>query len=92
MAKKAKVKKERGRKPETKTVAAEKISADVGFSSLNIKLLIFSVAVIIAGFIFLSQGSVTLAPILLVLGYCVLVPISIIYRSKKPDRDHLERR
>lgn len=34
-------------------------------------------ASIIAGYIMLSKGSITVAPILLVGGYCVLVPIAI---------------
>jgi hypothetical protein len=33
---------------------------------------------IVAGFLILSRGEVTIAPILLVLGYCVLVPIAIL--------------
>jgi len=37
-------------------------------------------AVIIAGFITLSKGSITLAPILLVLGYCVLIPVSLLVK------------
>ena len=82
MAKKTRVKTEKGRKPEIKPTTGEKISTGVGFSSINIKLLLLSIAVIVLGFIFLSKGSMTLAPILLVLGYCVLVPLSIIYRSK----------
>ena len=35
---------------------------------------------IIVGYIALGQGSITLAPILLVLGYCVLVPVSLIIK------------
>jgi len=33
---------------------------------------------IILGFLSLSRGSITLAPILLVLGYCVIVPIALL--------------
>jgi len=39
----------------------------------------------VAGFIFLSRGSITLAPILLVLGYCVMVPVAIIYKPKSAE-------
>ncbi len=47
----------------------------------------FAVAllVIIIGFIFLGQGSITLAPFLLVVGYCVLLPIALIIKGK-PDQ------
>ena len=34
--------------------------------------------VIIAGFADLARGGVTIAPILLVIGYCVLIPIAIL--------------
>ena len=33
---------------------------------------------IVAGFIALSMGSITLAPLLLVDGYCVLIPVGIL--------------
>jgi hypothetical protein len=34
--------------------------------------------VLIAGFVDLARGGETLAPILLVIGYCVLVPLAIL--------------
>ena len=42
--------------------------------------LIFGVAalVILAGYLSLSQGSITVAPILLLLGYLVLIPLGIL--------------
>ncbi|UCE25699.1 MAG: hypothetical protein JSU74_06555 [Candidatus Zixiibacteriota bacterium] len=50
--------------------------------------LIFAAAmlVIIIGFITLAKGSITLAPILLVIGYCVLLPIALIIKDK-PEED-----
>jgi uncharacterized membrane protein HdeD (DUF308 family) len=33
---------------------------------------------IVVGYIALSQNSISLAPLLLVLGYCILVPIALI--------------
>ena len=45
--------------------------------------------VIVIGYIALAQGpwnsfwSLTLAPILLVLGYCVVIPLAILYRKKE---------
>ena len=35
---------------------------------------------IIVGYLFLANGSMTLAPILLVLGFCVLIPLGIILK------------
>jgi hypothetical protein len=48
----------------------------------NYVLLGVSLAVIAVGFVFLAGGSITLAPILLVLGYAVLVPVAILYRPQ----------
>lgn len=36
---------------------------------------------IIIGYIFLARESLTLAPILLVLGYAVLIPVSLVYKG-----------
>ncbi len=33
---------------------------------------------IIAGYIFLAAADITIAPILLVLGYCILIPLSFL--------------
>ena len=67
-------------------VKKEKKIADEGFEwpfgPRNYILFAIGLLVIIVGYISLSAGSITLAPILLVLGYCVLIPISIIIRGK----------
>jgi hypothetical protein len=59
--------------------------ADLGFDwgTLNSLLLALGVAIIATGYVTLSKGSVTLAPILLVLGYCVLIPASLLIRGRK---------
>ncbi len=51
--------------------------------------IVFALAllVIIVGFYTLSTGSITLAPILLVLGYCVLLPIALIIKGKPEEDD-----
>jgi hypothetical protein len=82
MARKAKIKPEKGRVAEKKSLVRMP-AFGIGFTSANKKLFIISLLVIIAGFVFLSRGSITLAPILLVLGYCVLVPLAVIYKSKR---------
>jgi hypothetical protein len=35
-------------------------------------------AVLLAGYVDLARGGVTVAPILLVIGYCVLIPLAIL--------------
>jgi hypothetical protein len=44
----------------------------------NIGLFGGGLGAILIGFILLSQGSITVAPILLVVGYCVLIPLAFI--------------
>ncbi len=50
----------------------------VAFSRINAIYLGAGALAIGLGFYLLAQGSMTLAPLLLVLGYCVLLPIGII--------------
>ncbi len=59
--------------------------ADLGFSwgPLNSALLVLGILVLVAGYIALSKGSITLAPVLLVLGYCGLIPASLLLRGRK---------
>ena len=59
------------------------------FSKIN--YLIFSVALlfIMAGYLFMATGSVnsvqslTIAPIILLIGYLVLIPLALIYKSRR---------
>lgn len=53
---------------------------NISFQKKNYLLLILAIIVIIAGFVSLGMGSITLAPILLVIGYCVLVPLAILLK------------
>jgi hypothetical protein len=48
------------------------------FSPINGILLAAGVAAVIAGYALLSNGSTVAAPLLLVLGYAVLIPLGII--------------
>ena len=58
---------------------------DLGFQwgMLNSILLAAGVVVLGAGYLALSRGSISLAPVLLVLAYCGLIPASLLIRSKK---------
>jgi hypothetical protein len=59
---------------------AESDAGKVRTNSRNrtIGLWIAALAVISVGFADLARGGTTIAPVLLVLGYCVLVPIAIL--------------
>ena len=73
-------------KPQVKPVAraykAEGKSA-LPFTKKNYIWFAVGLAVIVLGYITLGSGSITLAPILLVLGYCVIIPIAIIINGSK---------
>ena len=60
---------------------------DLGFrwGMQNTVLLGLGVAVLTAGYVSLSRGSLTLAPVLLVAGYCVLIPASLLVRGSGSD-------
>ena len=60
------------------------VESDLGFSwgPVNTLLLALALAVLGAGYVALSRGSTTLAPMLLVVGYCVLVPASLLLRGR----------
>ncbi|MDF1544214.1 MAG: hypothetical protein P1R58_03825 [bacterium] len=51
------------------------------FGTKNYVALGVATLVIIVGYVLLGQGSITAAPILLVLGYCILIPIALIIKS-----------
>lgn len=64
--------------------ARKPAEADLGFSwgTSNTLLLAIGLAVLAVGYWVLSRGSITLAPVLLVLGYCGLIPASLLVRGR----------
>ena len=56
------------------------------FGKRNYVLFAIGLAIIVIGYIALGYGDITLAPILLVLGYCVVIPIAIIISPEKKQR------
>ena len=61
------------------------------FTRRNYLLFLVGLVVIVVGYYTLSRPpadnplSLTVAPILLVLGYCVIIPIAILLRGKRGD-------
>ena len=65
----------------TERTPSESTSGRAGslrFSGVNAVLGALGVAAVILGYWLLARGSVTAAPLLLVLGYAVLMPLAII--------------
>lgn len=58
---------------------------------INYQIILAGFAIIVAGYFALSAQpwdnpiALNVAPILLVLGYCVVIPIGILFRRKKSD-------
>ena len=69
--------KKEGRRPREHGSAGRR---DFQFTRKNYGILAVGIVVIAIGYLLLARGSITLAPILLILGYCVLIPIAIIIR------------
>jgi len=61
----------------------KKVKRGLPFGRQNYLLMGAGLVAIIIGYIALGSGSITLAPILLVLGYCVLFPLGIIWGGHK---------
>ena len=60
------------------------VETDLGFTwgVVNSMLLGLGVAALVAGYVALGRGSITLAPILLVAGYCGFIPASLLWRGR----------
>ena len=69
-----------------KSARKQASETDLGFNwgTTNTLLLGGGLAVLAAGYWALSRGSITLAPVLLVLGYCGLIPASLLVRGRSP--------
>lgn len=65
-----------------------KIARALPFGRKNYLIFGVGILLIIIGYIFLAQGpadsflSLSVAPVFLVIGYCVVIPISILYRDR----------
>ena len=64
--------------------ARRPVETDLGFNwgLANRLVLGLGVAALVAGFMALARGSITLAPILLVAGYCLFIPDSLLWRGR----------
>ena len=73
-----------GRTGQRPRVSRKTAEANLGFNWgwVNSLMLGLAIAVLVAGFVALSRGSITLAPVLLVLGYCALIPASLLTRGR----------
>ncbi len=57
----------------------------LGLHVMNWVLLLAGVVAVLFGYVLLNRGSVTAAPVLLVLGYMVLKPAGLLAGLRQPD-------
>ena len=55
------------------------------FTLINYILFAVGLLDIVLGWFLLRGGRITIAPIMLILGYCVIIPMAIILRRKQPE-------
>jgi hypothetical protein len=63
----------------------ERREGSLAMGSRNVLMLFGGIVIIMMGYFLLSRGSITAAPALLVIGYCVVVPLSIILWVKRSE-------
>ena len=69
----------------TKKAKKGAVVAGPDFGRRNYIILAVGVFLIMAGFLFLALGDITISPILLVIGYCVIIPIGILLPENKDE-------
>jgi uncharacterized membrane protein HdeD (DUF308 family) len=72
---------------QVKKIKTGRAAEQTTFGKRNWMVLGAGLAAIVLGFIALASGSITLAPILLVLGYCVLIPVGIMIKDKETNTE-----
>jgi hypothetical protein len=65
-----------------KKPGGKKLSESLGFGRINYYLMALGLVFIVIGYIALANGSITIAPVLLVLGYCVILPVAILIKDR----------
>jgi len=67
-----------------KTLRKNVVESDLGFSwgMPNTALLVLGIGALLVGYVALSKGSMTFAPVVLVLGYCGLIPAALLIRGR----------
>ncbi|PIE53618.1 hypothetical protein CSA37_00170 [Candidatus Fermentibacteria bacterium] len=69
-----------------KTVMTEDQRESTPFTGLNYILFTAGLLIITAGWFLLRAGHISLSPVMLILGYCVIIPLGIIIAPRKKDK------
>jgi hypothetical protein len=65
-------------KTAAKKVPRDREAVRIRWERRNVALITAGLASVALGYVLLSQGDITAAPLLLVVGYCVLIPLAFI--------------
>ena len=65
---------------EKKSLASESKKNTLPFSNINYILFAAGLVIITAGWFLLRAGHISVSPIMLILGYCVIIPLAIILK------------
>lgn len=60
------------------------------FTLTNYILFAVGLLDIVVGWFLLRGGHITIAPIMLIAGYCVIIPMAIMLRRKQPENAQLQ--
>lgn len=63
-----------------KLVSSQNRQNTVPFSNINYILFAVGLVIITAGWFLLRAGHISISPIMLILGYCVVIPVAIILK------------
>lgn len=75
----------------TKTAASEQTDKKDGnegaapFTLVNYILFTAGLLDIVIGWFLLRGGHITIAPVMLIAGYCVIIPLAIVFRKKQTE-------
>ena len=65
---------------EKKPVSSKNSEDTVPFSNINYILFAVGLIIITAGWFLLRAGHISISPIMIILGYCVVIPVAIILK------------
>lgn len=75
----------KGKTAPDRIVQKESTEGAAPFTLVNYILFAAGLLDIIAGWFLLRGGHITIAPVMLIAGYCVIIPIAIVFRKKQPE-------
>ncbi len=70
----------------------KKTGTQIAFTKANFIIFIIGLILLLLGYIALAQGpatsysSLSVAPVLLVIAYCVIIPLAILYRTNSEEK------